>query len=236
MQLSKLEDLAYRELTGNNLLIFKIKELCLLLGISKVKAYNLLKSLKKKQIVKKIGKGFFAVKGADDFVIATSIYFPSYISFWSALSYYKFSDNLVQKIFLATSKYTKDIGNFKYVTLSKQRFFGYISIGKITIAEKEKAIVDSLLFPRYSGGIKEIIKCMKNGMDELDIEKVIEYSIKVKSKAVLKRLGFILEKIGYTGRGIKKIQNKIGRGYSLLDPGLNRRNNLNKRWLLDINY
>jgi len=48
--------------------------------------------------------------------------------------------------------------------ISKKRFFGYVSIGNITIAEKEKAIIDSLLFPKYAGGIKEVRFALENAM------------------------------------------------------------------------
>jgi len=235
MQLSKLENLFYEKLKGNNILIFRIKDVCLLLKINKTKAYNLVKSLKRKDIIKKIGNGFLAFKESNELSIATELNSPSYISFWSALNYYGFSDQMPKKIFLASTKYSREIKGFKYVTISKSKFFGYVKIGEITIAEKEKAIIDSLLFPKYSGGIREIIKCIKAALKEMEIKKLIEYALKVRSKAVLRRLGFILEELRYKENAIEKIGKKIGKGYELLDPNLRRKNNLNKKWLLDIN-
>ena len=69
----------------------------------------------------------------------------------------------------------------------------------------------------------------------MEIKKLIEYALKVRSKAVLRRLGFILEELRYKENAIEKIGKKIGKGYELLDPNLRRKNNLNKKWLLDIN-
>lgn len=244
MQLSKLESYAYDKLRKNNLFLFKVKDLRLLLEINKTKAYNLIKALKKKGAIEKIGKAFFAFKDANDFVIALCINHPSYISFWSALNYYGLSDQMPKKIFLATTKYSKEIKNFKYITLSKKRFFGYTAIGDITIAEKEKAIIDSLLFPKYAGGIKEIIKCIKADLNNLDVKKLLNHATKIESKAVLRRLGFILENLKNANKEkskkikrhiIEKIRKKIGKGYELLDPNLKRTNNFNKKWLLDIN-
>jgi len=117
MQLSKLENLAFEELKKGGLFLFKIKDLCLLLKINKIKAYNVVKSLKKKGAIKKTGKNFFVLKDTNEFVIATTLNYPSYISFWSALNYYGFSDQMPKKIFLATTSYTKEINNFKYITL-----------------------------------------------------------------------------------------------------------------------
>jgi len=235
MQLSKLESEAYENLRRNGVLIFRIKDICLLLKINKIKAYNIVKALKIKGVLKKIGKGFLAVKGGDEFVMATTINHPSYISFWTALNYYGFSDQTPNKLFLVTTKYTKPINNFKYVTLSKDKFFGYTKIGDLVIAEKEKAIIDSLLFPKYSGGIKEVSKSLQVALKELDYEKLISYAFKIKSKVVLRRLGFILESLNCK-KYLNKIKRNIGKGYELLDPSLKRRNNLNKEWLLDINY
>src|SRR3989344_8320655 len=174
MQTSKLESKVYEELEKNKLFIFKIKDLCLLLKVDKTKAYNIIKALKRKQIIKKTGKGFFVLGGVNEFSIGQNINYPSYLSFWSALNYYGFSDQTPRKIFFATTRYTKEINNFKFVTLSKKRFFGYERIGELTIAEKEKAIIDSLLFPKYSGGIREINRVLRTGLKQINIKRLID--------------------------------------------------------------
>ena len=235
MQIRKFEDKIYEELKKNKLFIFKIKDLCLLLKINETKAYNIIKSLKRKQIIKKTGKNFFVFNESNEFIIGQSIHYPSYLSFWSALNYYGFSDQTPKVIFFATTKYSQRINNFKYVTISKKRFFGYTRIGELIIAEKEKAIIDSLLFPKYSGGLKEIAYSLQSGLKEIDVEKLIQYGFNVESKAVLRRLGFILDELHYK-KELKKIKENIGKGYELLDPNLKRKNNLNKKWLLDINW
>ena len=234
MQLSKLEDLTINELNKNKFVVFRIRDICLILNIEKTKAYNLVKALKKKSVIKKAGKSFFTLKNMNEFVIASAINYPSYISFWSALNYYGWSDQNPKRIFLATTKYSKEINDFKYITISKKRFFGYIKEGDITIAEKEKAIIDSLLFPKYAGGIREINTCLENGLDELDKKKLINYALKVGSMAVVRRLGFILEQLSY--KKIEKLRKHIGKGYERLDPSLKKKNNFNKKWLLDINW
>ena len=122
------------------------------------------------------------------------------------------------------------------MTLSRKRFFGYTSVDGITIAEKEKAIIDSLLFSKYAGGMKEITRCIKYALNNININKLINYALRIESKAVLRRLGYILEELKFSEKILKKIKCKIGKGYVLLDPSLKRKNNLNKRWLLDVNY
>ena len=235
MQLSKLESMVYETLKKNNIVTFRTKDIELLFKINKTKTYNILKALKKKGAIKKIKGGFYAIYGANEFVIGSSLNWPSYLSFWSAMNYYGFTDQLPRTIFYATTRYRKSIDNYKYITISKKRFFGYARVGGITIAEKEKAIIDSLLFPKYAGGVNELRRCIKAAFNKLDRAKLIDYAVKIGSKAVLRRLGFILELTGCEAGILKKLHKRIGRGYELLDPSLKKRNNLNKKWLLDIN-
>ena len=234
MQLSKLEHKAYELLRKNNLVTFRTKDIVLLMNVKKTKAYNLIKSLKKKNAIECLSKGSYLLQGTNELMIGSGLNWPSYLSFWSALSYYGFTEQLPKTMFYATTKYRKNIGNYKYITLSKKRFFGYANINGLIIAEKEKAITDSLLFPKYSGGIDEIIRCVEAALNELDISKLVDYAIKIESKAVLRRLGFILEKIGCRKK-LNEIEARMGKGYELLDPTLKKKNNLNKKWLLDVN-
>jgi len=234
MQLSKMEHDAYEILRKNEFVVFRIKDICILLKVNKTKAYNIVKALKKKKVIKTVKEGIFTFNDADEFAVATAIHYPSYISFWSALNYYGWSDQTPRKLFVATTKYTMEIGSFKYVTLSKKRFFGYVQEGKITIAEKEKAIIDSLLFPKYSGGMREVSECFKIAFSELDKKKLVDYALKADSKAVIRRLGYLLNLSGDTK--LAELKKRIGKGYEKLDPSLKRKNNLNKEWLLDVNW
>ena len=232
MQLSKTEDKIINELKRLNLEIFTIKDLKLIFKFGSVKSYNLIKALKRKNVIKK-EKGYIVLKGTDQFVEGISINSPSYISFWSALNYYGYSDQMPNKIFIASVKYSRETESFKYVTLKSQKFFGYKSVGNIIIAEKEKAIIDSLMFPKYAGGIREINESLKSALNDLNKSKLIDYAIKTKSKAVIRRLGFLLQVNGYNKT--LRLKDKIGKGYEILDPSLKRSNNLNKEWMLDIN-
>ncbi|MBI2139115.1 hypothetical protein HYU13_05990 [Candidatus Woesearchaeota archaeon] len=235
MQLSKLESQADEALKKNNLAIFTAKDLMLLLGINRMKAYNLAKALKRKGSVNAVKGGMFALAGTNELSLGPHLNWPSYLSFWSALNYYGFSDQMPRTLFYASVKYMKKRANCQFVTLSNKRFFGYTSIGSIAIAEKEKAFADSLLFPKYAGGMNEIGRCLKNALKDIDIEKMIGYAEKLGNKAVLRRLGFLLEIIGIGGSLLAGLKKGIGRGYERIDPSLPKRNHFNKEWLLDIN-
>ncbi len=235
MQLSNLEYKAYNAMKSDNFQVFTLKDLCLVLTIPKTKAYNLIKALKKKKAIKKTSGSSFAFFDTDEYVVAVNAHYPSYISFWTALNYYGWSDQTPKEIYLCTTRYTKQRDNFHYITISKKRFFGYTKLGDIIIAEKEKAIIDSLLLPKYAGGIEEIEKCIAAGFKQLDPDKLITYALKIQNKAVLRRLGFIMEKLKYMKKFLPLLQKHIGNGYERLDPTLPRKNNFNKKWLLEVN-
>lgn len=234
MQLSKLETQAYEILRNNNLTVFQLKDLSLLLNISRTKSYNLIKALKKKDTIKKVSGSKYSFTDINEYIIACNAHFPSYISFWTAFSYYHWSDQLPKTIYLCTTKYTKNVSNLHYVTIAKKKFFGYTQIGEIIIAEKEKAIVDSLLLPKYAGGIEEIRRCIKASLSQLDINKLIQYALQMQSIAVIRRLGLLMER-NLSKSQLKQIKQHIGVGYELLDPSLSKKNNFNKQWLLDVN-
>jgi predicted transcriptional regulator of viral defense system len=202
----------------------------LLLNINKTKAYNIIKALKRKNVLDVLSSGIYSFKDTEDFVAGAYLNWPSYLSFLSALNYYGFSDNLPKKITYASTKYRKN-EKFKYVCLSKSRFFGYRREGNMILAEKEKAFIDSLLFPKYSGSIRAISRLLKENIDKLDKSKLINYAFKVKSKMVLRRLGFIIEN-KLTSLELKLLLNKIGKGYGFLDPSIKKKKNLNNKWLL----
>ena len=195
MQLSKTENKVYETLKNAGFVLFTVKDICQILSIDKIKGYNLIKALKKKGAIKKFD-AHFSFADADEFVIGPMLHFPSYLSLWSALQYYGLSDQMPKNIFLITTKYRKSISNFVYVTVASHRYFGYKKIGNITIAEKEKVIVDSLFFPKYCGGLDEVYKSIKNGWKDIDKKKLVSYGRQMKSETVMRRVKYIIERCG----------------------------------------
>lgn len=233
MQLSKLEHLVYDRLKKNRFVVFRARDLRRIFAMDATQTYNVVKALKKKRAIVAVRGGTYTFDDAHEFAVATALHYPSYISFWSALNYYGWSDQTPRRIFLATPKYAKSAASFVYVTIASKRFFGYVTLGEIVIAEKEKALTDALLLPRYAGGMQEVRACFKKAYSEINIDKLISYARRVQRKAVIRRLGFMLEQ--EQDVRAKKLLKHIGKGYELFDPTLPRKNKFNKRWLLDIN-
>lgn len=107
----------------------------------------------KKGLVKRIKRGIycFDLSQIDELALAYILYSPSYISLETALNYYGIIPDISQTVTLINYTTTKTIktpiGNYNYHKIKKELFFGFKKVssvkeGYITIAEKEKALLD----------------------------------------------------------------------------------------------
>jgi predicted transcriptional regulator of viral defense system len=241
--ISKLEIELINKLEEREFGVFRARDISILLSCNKTKAYNIVKSLYRKKVLQKIGNGRYVLsylsRIPELLELSAKIIWPSYISLWTALSYYRFTEQLPKTIYLCTTRarksYRFEHSRLEFIKISPYRFFGYTRLGRIIIAEKEKALLDSLLFTRYSGGIEEVFKCLKNAWEELDKEKLTEYAFRLKSKSLLRRLGYFIEHGGLQINGslINRIHKNIGRGIAMLEPGMCK-GIVNRRWRLRL--
>ena len=180
-----------------------------------------------------------------EFVIASHLADPYYIGYWSALSYYGFTEQVPMTVFIVTPKRLKDrtILNtrYRFTALIERKFFGFkkesISDTRVNISDKEKTLADCLDHPEHCGGTGEIAKSLWNARDEVSIEKIIDYALKMGNSAILKRLGFLLEllEIDVSDRLITQIREHLKKGFVSLDPLEETRGHYSTRWRLLAN-
>jgi len=217
-------------------------------------AYVILHNLVKKGWLFRLKRGKYLVltKNGDEFSedplnIISEIIKDYYISYISALNFYGFTEQVPATIFVNVTKRMKSINygaqQIKFISIGKKKFFGYeeINYGKIKIkmADKEKALIDSLDKSEFNGGILEIIKCFDNAKKNIEINKIVNYGLIIKERALLRRLGLILDLIGL--KLPMELENKMMeivkqvRYYTLLDPMRDSKGTLNKKWMIKIN-
>jgi len=223
------------------------RQISLIFQIEINKVYDLIQRLKTHNLIQEVENGKYLVLGYDKkrvlsnpFFIATNIVIPSYISYWSALNYYGFTEQVPRYIFCATTKQKKPIhlGNytFQYSTINKQKLYGYTkeTIGELPtfIAEPEKAIIDSLDIMNNAGGIKEIAKSIDQAIDIINKKKLIEYAQHFPNKSLISRLGYLLENIGIKATALQQYKST---SYILLNPKKKNTKQYNKQWHIIIN-
>lgn len=181
------------------------------------------------------------------FVIAANLVDPYTISYWSALNYYGYTEQIPRTIFVQTTKRkfkaeTEVLGiPYKFVTVKSHKFFGTANIWfgnkKVVITDKEKTIVDCLDHPEYCGGIVEAAKGLANAFDDkIDLKKLTQYARKMDNRAIFKRLGYLSEALELPVKDYpSQWQRMVSPGYAILDPLSARTGKYNSRWHIQAN-
>ena len=174
-----------------------------------------------------------------EFVIGSYLVKPSAISYWSALHYYGFTEQIPSTVFVQTTARKKKrqmeiFGvNYWIVRVKQEKFYGlrkeWIEETPVNITDKEKTIVDCLDKPNYSGGIIEVAKALKTA--SLNHEKLSEYALQMGNYAVVRRLGYLSEKMGINMNLLPPKSKK----YLLLDPTMPSKGFNDPKWRLLIN-
>lgn len=175
-------------------------------------AYFLLHNLERKHQLERVTRGLYQfiplsygyperIPPSNSFIIGAALIKPYYFSYYTSNSHYGFTTQLPFTLFIATTKKKPGIewasSAFKFVTLSKQKFFGYrrekVFATEVNMAEPEKSLVDSFDKPRYAGGIEQLARITWRGLSRVKKEKLVNYAVTMNSHALLQRLGFIID-------------------------------------------
>ncbi|MBI4918617.1 hypothetical protein HY837_01705 [archaeon] len=189
-------------LRESSLVVFKIKDIARIINKSEAYSSLVMFRLKKRSLITEIEKGKYCLKGTNILAVASNLVFPSYISFLSALSFYKATTQIPAVIEVVSPKIKKEIifenYKIKFYKLEKKKIFGYTKSvfdeKSFFIAEKEKLMLDCLSMKQiYLQEVFNILKSFK-----FDKEKLIDYAFRLNSKIVLKRLGYLLKEAKYS--------------------------------------
>src|SRR3989338_89861 len=147
-------------LAEKNKNLFTLDEALAILKEKKSSVTKLLHDLTKNNWLFRLSRGKYLILPLEagvkpeftehEFIIASNLITISYISYWSALNYYGFTEQVSKTVFVATPKRKREMNllglKIKFVTINKDKFFGFKKIlvnnHPVNIAEKEKVIVD----------------------------------------------------------------------------------------------
>lgn len=164
----------------------------------------------------------------DPVVYATHIETPSYISYWSGLSFFGLTPQQPAKIQVATSRSRKDLEKISFIKtpgmygFRRERYRDF----EITVAEREKLLIDIL-----STG-KVPVEETRELVEEVDTGKTVEYLERLGSKAVSRRAGYLLEKI--RGERVEELREQ-DRNYPLLDLTKTDKGEKHPYWRIKVN-
>jgi len=222
---------------------FTIQDIAKILGIEGSGLNIFSHRLAKRNVISRIERGKYRLVDIPDEVVSTNIVNPSYISFLWALSYHKLSSQMPSTRTIVTLRrhapLTIGNSNVHFMVIQKMRFFGMArhkirNVWEFVVAEPEKAIIDSLCYPAYCP-ITEVIDSIQTAAEEemLDLERLVNYSLRMGSQAGAKRLGHLLDQVGIDLH--VSLKSLVGGRYDPLDPHLPAKGKFDSRWHIIVN-
>ncbi|MCR9155298.1 MAG: type IV toxin-antitoxin system AbiEi family antitoxin domain-containing protein [Bacteroidetes bacterium] len=133
----------------------------------------------------------------------------------------------------------KDVA-FQFIYHNENHFFGYQKVWidnyhQVYCSDLEKTLVDCLFKPEYAGGIVEVAKAIYLSRKAINFDKLLDYTIRFKSQAVIKRLGFLLDLLEINTDVISSLQSLRTSTYSILDTELPKSGKRISRWRIQQN-
>jgi predicted transcriptional regulator of viral defense system len=143
----------------------------------------------------------------DPWILAEKLYFPYYVGAQSAAKYWGITQQeLSSAIAVLTTQKPRNRNpvikgvHFSLRTVTKQAMFGLQTVirgeTKISVSDPSRTIIDFLVDPQLGGGIQNItdmlIRYLKSEYKNMDL--LLDYAKRLGNGAVLKRLGFLLER------------------------------------------
>ncbi len=203
---------------------------------------NTLTSLKKKKTITLVRKNHYVITEKvpeNIFAIATIVTAPSYISFWTAASYYGFTEQQINMVQVVSTKQYPIIRisnfNIETATCQPQKFFGYHKEQQFPIAEKEKLIVEIIFKPEWCGGMEEVRKILKNAWPEINQKVLLHYLQQFKNKSCGARLGYLIESLKLKSTIVPELKRNLPKGIIKLNPVKGNAPHYNLIWKVMIN-
>lgn len=160
-----------------------------------------------------------------EFVVASHLADPTYVSYWSALNYHGLTEQVPLTVFAATTEQVPEREihgvTYRFVTLTPEKFFGSepVDVGghQVDVATVEKTLADCADHPEHCGGITELAKALRNAAD-VDYDTLAEHLLRLGNGAAIKRVVYLADRLGVELSGRDELVAAFTTGYSKLDP------------------
>lgn len=169
-----------------------------------------------------------------------------FISYYSAMRLHGMTTHPLLDVYMSVHKRirAKKISGLTYhfIYSEKKHFWGAIHYWaskqeQVVISDVERTILDGFDRPDLCGGLKEVIRGINFIKGKMNMPKLIKYALKFRSKAAIKRLGFVLEILDTHPDYVEKLNKIVAdhKDYILLDPEGVKEGKYLSRWHIQIN-
>ena len=195
------------------------------------------------------------------YAIAAALIQPMAISHWSACSHHGFTTQNPVMVQATTPKkvitpemrlgkarsprgravWTVSGYDFEFIHVTPNLFWGFQKLWvnswqQVNITDRERTALDLIARPDIFGGFSAAIEILENGINQINVDQLVDYALKYDVGSVIKRLGWSLENLGYAGNSLESLRVYPVKRYYLLDPGLEETSaTKNSRWHISEN-
>lgn len=237
---------------------FSVGQAAEILGIDRARAARLLGYLARRGWLSRVRRGLYVAVPldarqsgqwvADSWIVADHAFSPGYIGGWSACEYWDLTEQVFRAVLVVTAKRVRDRvvemqGIPFHVTVRPLKaLFGTVHVwrgqARVAVSDPSRTIVDVLDDPRLGGGIRTVADVLGEYMasEHRNDELLIEYGVRLGNRAVFKRLGYLVERMGIEADELlAACREQRSAGLVSLDPSVKTRGRIVRRWGLRVN-
>lgn len=228
------------------------------LGIPHERARRLVRYLADRGWLDRVRRGLYlpvpldahrpGVAHKDPWVVASVVYDPAYIAGWSAAEYWDLTEQIFRDVLVVTGRRPRDrrpsIGGTTLVlhTLARDKHFGLAPVWRdshrVYITDPTRTVIDVLATPSWGGGIRHVSQMVAEYLTgpHRDDRTVISYGDRLGNRAVLKRLGFLIEHLRLDASDLADAcLDRRSAGINALDPSVKAVGRIVSRWGIRVN-
>ncbi len=229
------------------------------LGFTRTHTIKLLHLLTMGGWIIRIKKGLYAVNDpvtkapkAHPYAIGSALVTPSAVSHWSALQHWGLTEQIPATVTLTSPVRTfppvgQEQGSgghpawvvagvrYQVIAVTKARFFGVTQVwvnerNQVSIYDRERALLDAFHHFHVFGSPSVALEILETHLADLDVDRLVQYATRLGVTAVVKRLGWALDRFQMPPSALKPLRVFPAKGESPLDPGRPARGRHNPTW------
>ena len=185
----------------------------------------------------------------DPWVVVARLYgADSYIGGWSACEHWDLTEQIFRETVVITSRRLRSARDevqgftFRVKRTKPDMIFGARTVWRgrtrVSVSDPSRTVVDVLSDPSLGGGIRHVGDVLGTYFESeyLDEDMLVGYADRLGNRTVFKRLGYLAETLGVgSPTFVKRCQDSMSSGTSLLDPSLPAEGRYLRRWNLRVN-
>jgi predicted transcriptional regulator of viral defense system len=170
-----------------------------------------------------------------------------YVSHLTAMVLHGMTPWMKPALYIMRPRYTHSriLGGVRvsFVQCKPDHFFGAMPMPldqstEITVSDPERTLVDGLRQLKYAAGFANVVSGFLARRDDLDLDKMVHYALRLGFESVNRRLGYLFE-VGRVDQPhlLRALHDRIKplSQYMPLDPTLPRRGLCCQKWRLHVN-